>query len=104
MSGCANPAVIATDEGFTAAWSGRLKHPQTDAERDDGWDVYARLFALDGTPKQDELRVNTFSYGDQFRPKLSFQDGVNFVLWTSMGQDGSFEGVVARLLAAPAHS
>ena len=97
---CANPSVLGTEEGFTLAWSAKINHPNDEAERKDGWDVFARLFALDGSAKQAEFRVNSFVYGDQFQPKLGYQDGINFVLWTSMGQDGSFEGVVARLLSA----
>ncbi|MFO1499407.1 MAG: fibronectin type III domain-containing protein, partial [Verrucomicrobiota bacterium] len=79
-------------------WSGRPNHPITQAERSDGWDIYARLFKADGTAAQPEFRVNSFTYGDQFRPRLSYQDGINLVLWTSMKQDGSWEGVVARLV------
>jgi hypothetical protein len=84
--------------GFAVAWSGRPNHLLTSAEKAEGWDVYARLFGNEGAPKAAEFRVNSFTYGDQFRPRISSQDGVNLVLWTSLGQDGSWEGVVGRLL------
>ncbi len=96
----ANPAVTATTDGFTIAWSGRPNRVVTDVEAKDGWDIFVRQFSVSGMPKQAGTRVNTFTFGDQFRPRLAFQDGINFVLWTSMGQDGYLEGVVARLLAS----
>ena len=97
---CANPTLVTTETGFTAAWSGKVSHPLTTAERDDGWDVYARQFGFAGVASKSEFRVNSFSYGDQYRPRVAFQDGINLMLWTSLGQDGSFEGVVARLFTA----
>ena len=96
----ANPSVAGAGDRITVAWSGKPNRPMTDAERKDSWDVYARIFALDGTPKLPEFRVNSFTYGDQFRPRIAFQDGINFVLWTSLGQDGAWEGVVAKLVSA----
>ena len=95
----ANPVVPGMKEGFTVAWSGRPNHSLSDSERNENWDVYARQFALGGSPRQAEFRVNTFTYGDQFRPQICNQDGINFVLWTTLKQDGSWEGVVGRLIS-----
>lgn len=96
----ANPAVTATADGFTVAWSGRPNRAVTEVEAKDGWDIFVRQFSVNGMPKQAGTRVNTFTFGDQFRPRVAFQDGINFILWSSMGQDGYLEGVVARLLAS----
>jgi hypothetical protein len=97
---CANPDVASTADGFTVTWSGKPNHQLTDLEYQDGWDIYTRLFNLDGTPKKPEFRVNSYTFGDQFRPRISFQDGIHFLLWTSLMQDGSFEGVVGRLVTS----
>jgi hypothetical protein len=95
---CANPAIASTPTGFTVAWSGRPNHALTQLEQDGGWDVFARVYALDGTAPNPEFRLNSYTYGDQYRPRLAFQDGIHLVLWSSLGQDGSFEGVIGRLL------
>ncbi len=95
---CANPAVASSPDGFAISWSGKPNRPLTDLEHQGGWDIYARLFTPDGTPRGAEFRVNTYTFGDQFRPRMAFQDGFYFVLWTSLMQDGSFEAVVARLI------
>ncbi len=90
---CANPAVCAaSDGGFTVAWS------QRDGARTNGWDVYARSFSADGSSANDAMRLNTFTYGDQFAPKLSRLGADQLVVWTSLGQDGSMEGVFGRVL------
>lgn len=90
---CANPSVAAAvDGGFTVAW----------AEKDlvnaaNGWDIIARPFsanALGGITR----RVNTQSYGDQYVPKIAAQGTDYLVTWTSLGQDGSREGVYAQYL------
>jgi hypothetical protein len=42
--------------------------------------------------------LNTYTYGDQFAPRVSSVAGGAFVLWTSLGQDGSREGIYGRFL------
>jgi len=97
---CANPVVVGTADGFTIAWSGKPNRPLTELEHQDGWDIYARLYAFNGTASQPGFRLNTYTLGDQYRPMMAFQDGIHLILWTSLQQDGSFEGVVARLLTS----
>ncbi len=91
---CANPSVTAVPGGgFAIAWS----------EKDalsiatNSWDVYARVFssASVGGPVR---RANTRRYGDQFAPRISFAGTNCLVVWTSMGQDGSREGVYGQFL------
>jgi hypothetical protein len=64
----------------------------------EGWDVYARSFAANGTGASDALRINSFNFGDQFGPKISRLGANQLVVWTSVGQDGSWEGVFGQLL------
>jgi hypothetical protein len=90
---CANPSVAASsDGGFTVAW-GQLDP----VSRTNSWDVFARPFSsagMGGTTR----RVNTLAFGDQYAPRIS-ATGSNFlVVWTSLGQDGSREGVYGQFL------
>jgi hypothetical protein len=90
---CANPRVAAASDGsFMVAWSGRDMAIITN-----GWDVYARSFdslGTGGTP----VRLNTYLHGNQYAPRLS-AIGVNYLaVWTSLGQDGSREGVYGQFI------
>ncbi|MDB6059545.1 MAG: uncharacterized protein JWO95_3389 [Verrucomicrobiales bacterium] len=94
-STCADPAVVGLgDGGFTAAWSERDLLTRTT----NGWDVVARSFSSDGTAKGDQFVINTFRFGDQYIPKLAACPSGVMAVWTSMGQDGSREGVFAQFL------
>jgi hypothetical protein len=97
---CANPSVSATsDGGFIAAWSQRPLVRSTD-----GWDVYARSFNSTGGTANAAIRLNSTTYGDQFGPRLS-RIGINHLaIWTSLGQDGSWEGVYGQFLSGGALS
>jgi hypothetical protein len=90
---CANPAVSTGSDGsFFIAWS------QLDpANRKNGWDVYGRPFNAAGTGGSVQL-INTQLYGDQFVPKVSSIGTDYLVVWTSLGQDGSREGVFGQVL------
>ncbi|MEO8426662.1 MAG: hypothetical protein ABI651_06065 [Verrucomicrobiota bacterium] len=99
---CANPAVSGSaDGGFAAAWSERAGRIMVDGVvQTNGWDVAARSFGSDGAAKGDELTVNTETYGDQFAPKIA-ASGIDYlIVWTSLWQDGSFEGVYGQSLSA----
>ena len=90
---CANPAVTATGDGFTVAWG------QKDlSDRFKSWDIIACSFNSSGAPLGPELAVNSFTYGDQFAPRISAIGTTAFVVWTSLGQDGSWEGVYGRAI------
>jgi len=89
---CNTPSVIAIAGGFTVAWS------QRDIERQNGWDVYYRTFDLNGAATSSALRGNTNIYGDQFRASITAVGERQLLVWSSMGQDGSWEGVYARWL------
>lgn len=91
---CANPAVaVASDGTYTIAWS------QLDVQvPNNGWDIWARQFNGANIGGSVE-RVNTQLYGDQYRPEISSLGTEYMVVWTSMAQDGSREGVFGQFLS-----
>lgn len=93
---CANPTVSpGVTGGFTAVWS------QRDAgNAESGWDIFTRSFTAAGTAGATEVRVNSHTYGDQFSPRIQSVGTDRMVVWTSLAQDGSREGIYARLLGA----
>lgn len=90
---CANPAVATASDGtYIVTWS------QKDTiTPNNSWDVYCRQFSSAGVGGTVQL-VNTQQYGDQFAPKISSIGTEYLVVWTSMGQDGSREGVYGQFL------
>lgn len=90
---CAMPAVSPLGEdGFTATWT------QMNSLTGSGWDVYARAFNGAG-PATAAYRVNTTLPGKQIGSKIATVGVNQLVVWTSLDQDGSQEGVFARLLS-----
>jgi len=90
---CANPAVAAAADGsFMVAWGEfDMANPRTNS-----WDIYARSFT--NANGGAVVRVNTHLYGDQYLPRLSVIGKDYWVVWTSMGQDGSREGVYGQFV------
>ena len=92
---CANPAVAAASDGsFMVAWDAR----DMTSPLGNGLDIYARSFssaAVGGTM----LRVNSYLYGDQYAPRISSIGTDYLIVWTSLGQDGSREGVYGQFLS-----
>jgi hypothetical protein len=91
---CANPAIAATEVGFVAAWGQRDL-----IDRGASWDVYAAGFTMTGGRRSGPAQVNSHGYGDQYAPKIARSGSSVFLVWSSMGQDGSYEGVYGRVLA-----
>jgi hypothetical protein len=90
---CATPSVApASDGGFVVAWM-----QKNVVVLSDSWDVFARPFSGAGFGGVVR-RVNTQTYGDQYAPKISAIGSDYLVVWTSLGQDGSREGVYGQLL------
>jgi hypothetical protein len=44
------------------------------------------------------VRVNSHLYGDQYAPRISAIGGDYLIVWTSLGQDGSREGVFGQFV------
>ncbi|HWN93740.1 MAG TPA: hypothetical protein VNT99_01795, partial [Methylomirabilota bacterium] len=90
---CSSPAVTGRNAGgFTVAWI------QQDGLRDNGTDVWFRSFDAGAAPAVEPVRANAELYGDQFAPVIAAVGNRELLAWSSMGQDGSWEGVYARLL------
>lgn len=89
---CANPSVAGgKNGGFLVSWG------QDDAATaSNSWDVYCRVFSSNGAPQSSVQRLNSFTFGDQFAPKAVGTETGYVVGWTSLGQDGSMEGVISR--------
>jgi hypothetical protein len=66
--------------------------------RSNSWEILGRSFSADGTANGADFKINTNTYGDQYRPKIAAIGNDCVVVWTSLGQDGSWEGVFGRSL------
>jgi hypothetical protein len=94
---CANPSVAGdTNGGFIIAWS------QKDYEnpRGNSWDIYGRAYPGPLNVGGPTTAINTRLYGDQYAPQVSVVGTDYSILWTSMGQDGSWEGVYGQSVRA----
>ena len=90
---CAAPDLAASpDGGFMATWMEKDL-----AVKNNGWDISARRFS-GAWVGGNETRVNTQLYGDQYSPKIRRSGSTYLDVWTSIGQDGSREGVFASYL------
>lgn len=86
---CANPAVAADlNGGFVVAWS--QGDPQNLVNP---WDVMARAYS---PAAGSVIRVNSRERGSQFGPGIAVLGQDMLVVWTSVGQDGSRDGVFGR--------
>ena len=91
---CNNPAVAATpDGGFTVVWEQRDAAVSTNS-----LDILARSYDAAAAPVAAPAVVNATTYGDQYAPRVATQGNMHMVVWTSLGQDGSYEGVYGRAL------
>jgi hypothetical protein len=80
--------------GFVVAWESRNQ---------DGtyWTVSAQRYGTTGARLGDEFRVNTYTTGNQRHPRLASDASGNFVVvWSSLLQDGSNDGVYAQRYAS----
>jgi hypothetical protein len=107
---CANPALAASPQGgFAAAWSqnndsvltlgsqmGVTVSSAQSGMTTNSWDVFGRLFGDDGNTTSEPFRLNGYIYGDQYAPQISALGNQYMSVWTSLGQDGSREGVFGR--------
>jgi len=94
----ANPSLaVLADGGLLAAWSSfKVQRTAADREARERWDVMAVGLGSDGTLAGEEFCLNQHQAGDQFAPKVTALGNTFQVIWTSMGQDGSREGVFGR--------
>lgn len=116
---CANPSVTASPEGgFVVAWGQRdngvltlgsgddigVKVSSTNSviapgietvRSDNSWDIFARGFSNSGSTSEI-VRLNTYRHGDQYGPQLGVNGQHYMAIWTSLGQDGSREGIFGQ--------
>jgi len=97
---CNNPAVTKLSSGgFIAVWAQKLPVVSTG-----NWDIYARTFDAGGNAAGDAFQINENSEGDQYRPSIGSIGSNQLVVWTSLWQDGSGEGIFGRLIFGGAAS
>ncbi len=90
---CSSPAVAGgTDGGYMVAWEQR-----TAATPVVGTDIFARSYSATGLAG-NVVPVNSYLFGDQYEPRICALGTDYFVVWTSLGQDGSREGVFGQFL------
>jgi hypothetical protein len=90
---CAMPSVAPWKErGFTVVWAEKVPN------RADNWDIYTRSFSAFDAPAGDAVRVNEQTFGDQYSPVIASIGAHQLVAWSSLGHDGSREGVFGRAL------
>jgi hypothetical protein len=89
----ANPSVAtASDGSFMVAWG-----EKDVVVTDNSWDIYARPFSSTGVGGTTVL-VNSHLYGDQYAPRISAIGADYLIIWTSLGQDSSREGVFGQFV------
>jgi hypothetical protein len=78
--------------GFVVVWT------QEDGRDGDGWGIFGRAFAADGTPLSRDFLVNQTTAGDQFASGIAAgPNGQVVVVWDYQPDDGVSD-VYARLL------
>jgi hypothetical protein len=91
---CAHPGLAAgSDGGFMVAWDAR----DMASMNSNSLDIYVRPFSSAGSGGA-VARVNSHLYGDQYLPQISSIGADYFAVWTSLGEDGSREGVYGQFL------
>ncbi|MEM9409613.1 MAG: hypothetical protein AAGA30_00745 [Planctomycetota bacterium] len=79
-----------TDGGFSVAWHSRRQQEGT-------YGVYLQPFSRNGQPIGGERQLNIFTKSMQMNPALAIDpNGTTWAAWESFGQDGSFNGIIAR--------
>ena len=97
----ANPALAVAPDGSVAfVWGSRAPQSAGAVKNREGWDISSVVHRPDGTPAGPEQVLNQQTRGDQFLPNVSSIGSRFLAVWTSLGQDGSREGVFARALSA----
>ena len=88
---CAAPAIAtASDGSYMVTWCAN----NVTNVLSTGWDIYARSFTNStGGPV---IPINSYTAGDQYNPQISAIGGDFMIIWTSLGQDGSREGVFGQ--------
>jgi hypothetical protein len=89
---CASPAVAtAADGSYMVTWCARNLTNSVNS-----LDIYERSFT-NATGGSVNL-VNSYTFGDQYDPRISVIGGSYLIIFTSLGQDGNREGVFGQFI------
>jgi len=89
---CANPTLAVGQDGYLVAWS------EMDGQnRTNNWDIVARKFTFSGAAGA-VVRLNSYTRTAQFAPQATPAGSGYLVVWNSLLQDGSREGVFGLFL------
>lgn len=92
-----NPAArpdiaVASDGSYMVTWcANNLTNSSA------SWDIYERSFT-NSTGGSVNLVNSSYTYGDQYSPRISVIGGDYLIVFTSLGQDGSREGVYGQFI------
>jgi hypothetical protein len=93
MNPCAAPAVaVATDGSYLISWTASDLSDPTNS-----FDIFGRTFTSSDSGGS-VFRINTHVFGDQYIPRVAALGLDYLVTWTSLGQDGSREGVFGQFV------
>ncbi len=91
---CGSPSIAAgADGGFLVAWNQK----DMASTSQNSWDIWARAYLANGAAGATRV-VNTTLYGDQYIPRVASLGNDYLIVWTSLGQDGSREGVYGQFV------
>jgi transposase len=85
------PAVVSDPGGnFVVVWTSQLQDGSSNG-------VFGQRYDVSGAPLGPEFRVNTYTTDNQSAPSIAGDTSGNFVVvWDSVGQDGSSNGVFGQ--------
>ncbi len=93
---CATPVLApGWNGGFVAAWSERYLPDLTNM-----WDIVVGTFDAAGNPVAPPTVLNTYRPNNQFSPQIAALGDTRFVVWDSLWQDGSRDGIYGRLVTS----
>jgi hypothetical protein len=97
---CSEPAITETANGCAVVWVNKGVRYASQIvslqQTENSCDIYARIIDRNRQSVKGPFRINSTIYGDQYLPSIAAGNDSIFIGWTSLGQDGSGEGVYGR--------
>lgn len=90
----ANPGIAPLADGrFVVVWA------EAGGRDGDGWGIFGRIFAMDGTPVSRDLRINLTTASHQYAPKIAAgRTGPVIVVWQQQRSEDGKSDVFARVM------